>query len=41
MIELGDDEVSDLMIKAENYLKNIQDIKNFKEFEIYKGKKFL
>ena len=36
---VANDEADDLLIKTDNYFKNIKDLNKYKEFEVYKGKK--
>ena len=39
LLEVGSEEAEQLLKKTEEYLKSIDDFKEYKEFEIYKGKK--
>ena len=39
LLEVGNDEADELFKKAEQYLKSINDLTRYREFEIYKGKK--
>ena len=39
LIEVGSDEAKELFLRAEEYFKSINDLKEFREFEIYRGKK--
>ena len=39
LLEVGNDEADELLIKTEQYLKSINDLKEYREFEIYRGKK--
>ncbi|MAH89567.1 MAG: hypothetical protein CMJ06_05990 [Pelagibacterales bacterium] len=39
LVEVANDEADDLLIKTDNYFKNIKDLNKYKEFEVYKGKK--
>ena len=39
LLEVGSEEVDELLKKSEEYLKSIKDYRDYREFEIYKGKK--
>ena len=39
LLEVGSDEADELLKKTEEYFKNISDVTEYREFEIYKGKK--
>ncbi len=39
LLEVGSEEVDELLKTSEEYLKTIKDYKDYREFEIYKGKK--
>ena len=39
LLEVGSEEAVELLKKTEEYLKNINNFQNFREFEVYKGKK--
>ena len=38
LLEVGNDEADELLIKTEQYLKSINDLTEYREFEIYRGK---
>ena len=38
LVEVGTDQADELLKKASEYLKNVGDFKEYREFEIYKGK---
>ena len=38
LVEVGSEEADELLKKTEEYFKSINDLKEFREFEIYKGK---
>ena len=38
LVEVGSEEADELLIKTEEYFKGINDLKEYREFEIYRGK---
>ena len=38
LVEVGSEEADELLIKTEEYFKDLNDLKEYREFEIYKGK---